>query len=547
MSEGELPLRQQVEQLREQLERQTALNRRLENALRTVRAGHPETDDQPQPARVFRALAQVSPALIFSADSAGALTYVNDEKWIELSGRAARDWTGNGWLQAFHPSDRDRAEASWNNAVEQLQPFRGEYRWRQMDGRNRWLLLHAQPVFEGDQLTSYVGTGTDVTALKTAERERATLHIALAESQKMEAIGTLASGVAHDFNNFLAAVRGYVELARLQMTEASVAACDKAAQFLTQAETVIDQAKDVTSGLLTFSRGSSAQHGPLCLNQIIADNVELLRQLLPAPVHINCDVPEREIWISGDATQLRQVLINLLINSRDALAESGGDINVTLRFAEDQWAALAVRDSGRGMSSEAQERALEPFFTTKKPGQGTGLGLSVVHGIVTAHGGELEIRSEVGVGTEVEIRLPLSEGRSRETKIQTTVAAQRGRQHILLVEDHPLVRDACARRLEANGYSIVSVESGEDALQCLQQSAQRFDLVLLDVDLPGADGVHIAAQMRELSPDLKVIFITGNISSDALQARSDTDPVLPKPIDYNLLFAAINNGVESPA
>ena len=486
-------------------------------------------------ARVFRALTQASPRLVFRANNKGQLTFVNAERWAEFSGLEPNQWEGEGWFSAFHPSDVDRAQQTWQSVIDGAGSFREEYRWRHIDGEARWILFQADPLEDIHGATSYVGTGTDVSALKSAKREQATLQTALAESQKMEAIGTLASGVAHDFNNFLAAVRGYVELVHINLDSPG-----QANKYLVQAELAIDEAKEVTNGLLTFSRGGGPERGFLCLNTIITENVDLLRQLVPASISIKCHVPDKEVWILGDASQLRQVLVNLVINSRDALDDERGEIGVTLGFEGDSWVSLVVQDNGRGMSTETQERAFEPFYTTKEHGRGAGLGLSVVHGIVSSHDSELVIVSDQSKGTQIDVRFPLTEIRTALVESLPTPESILGQQRVLLVEDNPLVRESCALRMEASGYRVVSAEHGEAALDQLSLAREPFDVMLLDVDLPGANGVEIAGQVRSQMPTMKVVYIIGNLKNRALKRALDSDPVIAKPIDYVALFQTIN-------
>ena len=485
-------------------------------------------------ARTFRALSQASPGLIFRASRHGMITFFNEPRWTEFSGMSPGSWFGEGWFRAFHPADRDVARRAWFEAVASREGFQEEFRWRRRDGQIRWVLLHAIPVMRQGEVAGFVGTGTDITALRVAERERATLQIALAESQKLEAIGTLASGVAHDFNNMLAAVRGYLELATLRLdTESTVS------DYLTRALTAVDEASEVTGGLLTFARGGGGQRRALALNQVINENLSLLQQLVSASIELVTELPPQDITVLGNATQLKQVLTNLVINARDAMP-AGGRVLVTLGYASEKVAVLVVKDEGKGMTAESLERAFDPFFTTKAHGEGSGLGLSVVHGIVNAHGGSIELRSKLNHGTEVEIRLPITHMAAQDPLTYSFPQASPGGR-VLFVEDNPLVRESCALRLEASGFDVVSVEDGEEAMVVVQETEQPFAVAMLDVDLPGDDGVTVASQLREVSPDMSVVYVTGNIQNRALKRALKEDPVLAKPIDFNELFDTIQS------
>ena len=494
-------------------------------------------------ARTFRTLTQASPALVFRADEAGKAIFFNSDRWQEFSGRGPDAWRGSKWMDAFHPEEQELIERAWRDAVEAQQEFRGEYRWQHADGRDRWILFHALPVYGEEGFSGFVGTGTDITALKISQGERATLQIALAESQKMEAVGTLASGVAHDFNNLLAAVKGYVELARLELKPKAMRDDDagesKAAGFLIQAELAIDQARDVTRGLLTFARGSGGISEPLCINELVAQNVEFLRQLVPASIDIRLSLDNDELWVHGDSTELKQVLINLLVNSRDAMSD-GGSLEVKLK-RRDGRANLIIADDGIGMDEATRSRVFDPFFTTKEQGEGTGLGLSVVHGIIQSHGGEITVSSELGVGTVVEITLPLCEPVMNVPVEQIAQSQSPAICRVLLVEDNDLVRESFMLRIEVEGFTVVQAASGGEAIEIFARAPNAIDVAILDVDLPDLTGVKVASELRAVRGSLPVLYITGNVQNDALANALATDPVFAKPVDYEALIAQVQS------
>ena len=488
-------------------------------------------------AQFIRGLAQASPSLIFRGDLFGRITYANDERWSEFTGRPAGAWRGRRWLDAVHDADRDRVEQAWHNAVRDGGELHAEYRFHHLNGQLRWILLHAVPLISGGEAQGFIGTGTDITALKVSERERANLQMALAESQKLEAIGTLASGVAHDFNNMLAAVSGFVELAVMESRDNEVAT-----EFLQQAQNAISQATEVTSGLLTFARGSAADRVPLCLNDLLREHMSLLKQLLPASIDVAMELAAEPIWVYGDSTQLRQVLVNLVVNARDAMPD-GGRLLITLR-QDATSAEIQVRDDGMGMSAAVRDRVFEPFFTTKEHGQGTGLGLSVVHGIVVAHSGEIGITSQQGVGTSIWLRLPITLAEyAAATQPSPHVAAMVER--ILLVEDNDLVRESFALRLASSSFEVFAVPDSESALSQLRALNGGVDVALLDVDLPGENGVTLAARIREEFSAVAIIYVTGNLQNGALQRATQSDPIIAKPIDYDVLFEQMSKVVSA--
>ncbi len=492
--------------------------------------------------RIFRTLTQASPTLVFRTDERGEITFLNDERWQQFSGRAARAWEQRGWLEAFHEEDRSRAVAELAAATESRSPYEGEFRWQHVNGEVRWLLFHALPVHGDEGFTGFVGTAVNVTALKESEQERANLQLALANSQKLEAIGTLASGVAHDFNNLLAGVRGFIELASLEVDAAS-----PASQYLDRALAAINQARDVTAGLLTFARRERSDRRVFAVNELIAENVEFLRKLVPASISIETDIGDSELTVHADPSQLRQVLVNLIVNARDAMPD-GGHLQVTLT-GRDGHAELLVRDDGQGMDEVTAQRIFEPFFTTKPHGHGTGLGMSIVHGIVTDHGGQVDVHSTPDNGTSVTVRLPLSDDAVQNVQSDSLTSPSGTGQQVLVVEDNSLVRESCVLRMQAAGFSAHGVGDGEEALAevvAADARGQPFDTVLIDVDLPGQNGVAVAREIRTRRPDIPVVYITGNMQNQALH-NIDGETVLAKPLDFQELFSTLNALLTSPA
>ena len=484
-------------------------------------------------ARTFRTLTQASPGLVFRTDEQGQATFFNVDRWAHFSGLGRDAWRGQGWFAAFHPDCRDQARDEWQATISARAEFHGEYRWVHVDGSDRWIYFHALPVSSDSGFGGYVGTGTDITALKTSESQQATLQAALAESQKMEAVGTLASGVAHDFNNMLTAVRGFVELARRKGTPAA-----QVDSYLEQAEQAIDQAKDVTKGLLTFARGGTGQREPICFNQLVEGNVHLLRQLLSAKIDLETSIPKEALWVYGDETDLKQLLTNLIVNSRDAMP-SGGLLRVNLTKEGDAHLALEVVDTGIGMSADVSSRIFEPFFSTKEQGQGTGLGLAVAHGTVVSHGGSVYVDSQLGQGTKIKVVLPICEPKVDEISTQARFKGANQPCRILFVEDNDLVRESAMLRIESDGYEVAGFRSGEEGIASMQGDTA-YDVAVLDVDLPGIDGVDTASCLREIKPGLPVIFVTGNTQNESLNKARSNDPVISKPIEFETLLQVVD-------
>lgn len=488
----------------------------------------------------FESLTEAAPALVFSSDTTGKATFFNDARWVEYTGLAPGSWMGDGWLQALHPDDRANSAAVWSERVQAEDVIVAEDRFLHVNGQLRHILFHAHPIYDEGRFTGHIGTGTDVTELKQAQQERERLSTALMESKRLEAIGTLASGVAHDFNNQLMAISGFLELAAMKLPDDH-----DVSALIKQASAAADQARVVTDGLLTFARRDELDTAAVDVAELARRNAGLLKQLLPASVELHLDICTTPLWVSGNEGRLGQLIINLVVNARDAMQE-GGRIQVCADRTELDGvphARLEVVDTGTGMDEATRKRIFEPFFTTKAPGQGTGLGLALVHGVVQSHGGTIKVTSTPGKGTSVEVCLPESPA-PEHTKPAPEVLDSRGNgARILLVEDNSLVRESCAMLLQESGYRVVQAADGSQALG----DRIRYDvqLAVLDVDLPGQDGVQVAAELRSVLGDIPVVFITGNADNPALNAVSSADPVLTKPVDYGVLLAMIAGSVKS--
>jgi two-component system cell cycle sensor histidine kinase/response regulator CckA len=371
---------------------------------------------------------------------------------------------------------------------------------------------------------------------------RIRLEEQLQQSQKMEAMGTLATGVAHDFNNVLTAIVGYAERVR-----AEVAPDTPAAHSIEGVLAACDQAAGVTRSLLTFGRGTPAHPTPTDLTAVARSTIDLLRPLLPDAIDVACEIPiEHRLWVRGDASQLQQVLLNLALNGRDAMPD-GGRLTVALR--EDRGASdepqstravLQVADSGSGMSEEVRSRVMEPFFTTKPRERGTGLGMSVVHGIVTAHRGTIQIDSRPGHGTCVTVRFPSCEAPAdpdRETRSRTRKAIDGAR--ILLVEDNHQVRDLLDRALTDRGLFVTPARDGVEALERYRDTGSAFDLLVFDVDLPRMSGTACLAEIRKDGGRQPAILISGNPDIEVVTDGPDVVRFLAKPFRMDVVAALI--------
>ncbi len=374
-------------------------------------------------------------------------------------------------------------------------------------------------------------------ALDVAERDRQLLH-----SQRMEAIGRLAGGVAHDFNNLLTVIHGYSNFlaARLTSTEDQ--------EDLREIRQAAERATVLTRQLLAFSRRQPMQLVVLDLNEVLEEMVRFLRPLIGEDVTVETRLGRDVPTVLADRGQIEQVIVNLAVNARDAMAGGGTLVLETAGAPADPLVLLAVRDTGTGIPPEIRARIFEPFFTTKEMGKGTGLGLSTVFGIVAQSGGTVEVESEVGRGTSFLVRLPAAARPSTgEGPPPVQAPARTGSETILVVEDDEVVRNLATRILRSAGYRIVAAVGPAEALEAARSRRESIDLVVSDVLMPKMNGRQGVEGIRASHPEARVLFISG-YSGDAMSNQGLIDrnaPLLEKPFTRETLLAKVREVLDA--
>jgi PAS domain S-box-containing protein len=448
--------------------------------------------------------------------------------------------------QTVHPDDREGLLAAMNAALRRGGPYAHQYRTRRADGKYYWLEANGRVELAPDgKALSFPGVLLDIEARRTAEAERdrataalralnETLEQRVAErtaelmraeeqlrhSQKMEAVGQLTGGLAHDFNNLLAGISGSMELMQTRLAQGRISELDR---FVTGAQGAVKRAAGLTQRLLAFSRRQTLDPKPTILNRLVSGMQDLITRSVGPTIEVETALAGG-LWTTFvDVGQLENALLNLCINARDAMPHGGkltietGNRWMDERAAQQrgltpgQYVSLCVSDTGTGMSPEIVERAFDPFFTTKPTGQGTGLGLSMVHGFAGQSGGTVRIYSELGKGTMICIYLPRHVGEAEvdDDVIETAAPRASGSETILVVDDEPLVRMVAVEILEELGYHILEADDGPSAMRILN-SGQPIDLLVTDVGLPGGmNGRQLADAVRIRRPDLRVLFVTG--------------------------------------
>jgi len=392
-----------------------------------------------------------------------------------------------------------------------------EYQVRRRDGSVIWISESARAVRDATgAVHHYEGFIDNITDRKEAEAGRARLEKQMLHSQKMDAIGTLAGGMAHDFNNILCAILGYTELALLDQ-QVKGTTRDNLQMVLKSAH----RAKDLIKRILTFSRPADTERHPLKLGAILKEGVKMLNATLPSSIAIHIDIRTDRDVVLADATEMHQVIMNLGTNAGHAMKSKGGRLEYELDtlhlesgsasqpIPAGEYVHLVVRDTGRGMNSEVVERIFEPFFTTKPPGRGTGLGLTLVQKIVSRSGGYIKVNSQEGQGTTFHIYLPLSPEPPTPVLADPDEILTGHREQILVVDDETPVLDMLQQQLRKMGYRVITRADSLEAMNTFRADPDHFDLVITDHTMPGMQGADLAEQLGAIRPEVPVILMTG--------------------------------------
>ncbi|HEX7490539.1 MAG TPA: ATP-binding protein [Candidatus Limnocylindrales bacterium] len=468
-------------------------------------------------------------------DANGELTTQHGPASVAVTGYAPEEFFTNPrlWLEMVVPEDRALVHAQINDLLGRGAARPIEHRIVRKDGVVRFVRSTPVPQCGADgAIIGWDGLLQDIT-------ERRVLEERLLQSEKLQSIGRLAGGVAHDFNNLLTAILGNAELALLDLPEDS-----PASENVREIAKAGDRAASLTRQLLSFARKQMIEPVPLDLSVVVAGSLQMLTRLLGEDIEITAELDERLGIVLADPGQVQQLLVNLTVNGRDAMPEGGHLVIETANLLIGEqyrlvhpetrpgpYVTLTVTDTGTGMGPDVLAHLFEPFFTTKPQGEGTGLGLATCHGIVEQSGGHIWVHSELGVGTEMAILLPVAEGVGRpkgETSAPTPPPT--GTESVLVVEDDAGVRRLAVLGLRSNGYMVVEAANAADALELAATSVQ-IDLLVSDVVMPGMRGPELAARLRQLRPSIRVLLVSGH--ADTAEAfRDDEDRViqlLPKP------------------
>jgi PAS domain S-box-containing protein len=468
--------------------------------------------------------------------------------------------TRSAWMAqtVVHPDDVQRRDSSLKEHFDGLTPgYECEYRVRMPDGRWCWLHVRGRCLRDAaGKPYRFVGSAIDVSAQRQAQLDKEHLEAQLRQSQKMEAIGTLAGGIAHDFNNILGAILGYGELAHQHCAEGT-----PLRRYLDNVMHATGRAKALVDRILGFSRSGLGERVPVNVQSVIEETLELLQASLPPRIRVESRLAADNAAVIGDATHLHQVAMNLFTNALHAM-EHGGVLRVVLErvglseslslargtLAPGPYARLIVSDTGTGIASAVLDRVFDPFFTTKGVGEGTGLGLSLVHGIVTDLGGAIDVKTRTGEGTSFEIWLPIAGEISTPAKEAVREPPRGKGEAVMVVDDERALVALAEETLAELGYEPVGFDSSAAALAAVRSEPERFDLVISDEAMPELTGTELAREIRQCRPDIPIILVSGlgGPQLAKVAAATGVSEVLRKPLQRRDLAESLARVLEGP-
>ncbi len=504
----------------DELERENAKRCQAEEALR-------ESEE------LYRTLAERSFANVYVVQD-GRFFFVNSNT-VKTFGYEPEEIIGQRSLYFVHEEDWEQVKTHSRNMLtgQRLSPY--EYRLMTKTGEQRWMLETVTSIQYAGK-PAVLGTAMDISEQKKAEGERQALETQLRQAQKMEAIGTLAGGIAHDFNNILAAVIGYSELAQLRIKEGSLER-----RYLEEVLKACTRARELIKQILTFGRKNEQTLQPVNISPVIKEALKLLRASLPTTIDIRLELDAAKDVVLADPTQIHQVLMNLCTNAAHAMNGKGGTLTISMTNRQDMTALLpavahqlpllfephlelTVSDTGHGIPKAILDRIFDPFFTTKEVGKGTGMGLSVVHGIIKSHGGWIHVESELNQGSTFRIFLPLAgEERHVVPKTGEVKALPVGCERVLLVDDEAALVEMGREMLTGLGYQVTATTSSRRALELFCHEPDQFDLVITDMTMPQMTGLELSRKLAEIKSDIRVVLCTGyseDVTPETLRASS---------------------------
>jgi PAS domain S-box-containing protein len=477
----------------------------------------------------FRELADLLPQIIFETDAQGRITYTNRQAFETFKETREAIERGVSALDYIAPCDRERAGKNIALRLAGGAPQDPSYTAIRRNGTTLPILLYSAPIKRGDAVVGLRGIMVDITERKRMEASLRENEERLRQAEKMNAIGQLAGGVAHDFNNQLTSIMGFAELLEQRLDDE---------RLRTYARNVLVSAHrsaDLTQQLLAFSRQGKFRSIPVNVHSAITETATLLERSIDKRVHLRMNLNADPHTVLGDPTQLQNAILNLALNARDAMP-NGGELAIETKVVDQdeaycrrqpdeivpgRYLQLTVMDNGAGMDRETLKRVFEPFFTTKEPGKGTGLGLASVYGTVKNHKGAIHLHSEPGRGTTVQVYLPLVSSAGSTTDAGEAVPSRARSVRIMVVDDEEMVRTLLVDSLTARGHQVVACKDGAEAIERYTHAHGEIDLVILDMVMPKMGGHELFRALRRINPGVKALLSSGFSLTGQAQAILD--------------------------
>ena len=455
-------------------------------------------------------------------------------------------------LDCYTAESRERLETAIQKAVQEGQPFELDLELITASDHRRWVRNRGQAHFDQGHVVKLSGTIQDITLAREAEEARSHLEKQLRQAQKMEALGTLSGGVAHDFNNILGAVVGFSELVKMDLPPQH-----PSHEFMNQVLIGANRAKDLVKQILMFTRKDPQMKKTIHLSGLIEENMKLVRATLPKTVEIKLNLGSTPHPVTVDPTQMTQLIMNLCTNAAQAMPQSRGLLEIAVEaiaiapWEHDAWEEISpgnyvrmmFRDNGEGIDPSVRSKVFDPFFTTKDVGQGTGMGLAVVHGIVKSHGGFVNIESEPGMGSTFYIHLPLANREKDPEEAAQPGLLPKGRgEHILFVDDEEALVEIGRSLLTRLGYRVTAMTSSLEALNRFRKTPLDFDLIITDQTMPRMTGLDMAREMLRLRPEVPILLCTGFTPgmSAELVRKAGIKSLLMKPLSLKQVADSVH-------
>ena len=488
------------------------------------------------------AVEQLAETIVIT-DAIGIIEYVNPT-FEKLSGFSKEDAIGqNMRILKSGEHESEFYQSLWDT-ISNKKIWKGTIINRKKNGDLFEEITTISPILnEQNEICNFVAVKSDISRIRELEKQ-------LLQSQKLQAVGTMAGGIAHDFNNILASILGYSELLKNRMSDKK----SKEYEYLDIISYSGNRAKDLVQQILLFSRQTEPEKKPVQLEVIVEEALKLIRSTLPSTISINFDY-QGEMTISGDETQLNQVIMNLCINAFHAMPD-GGDLKISLtkniyfsanEFPEmdhqKEYTCLSIKDKGTGMSAETIEHLFDPFFSTKEPGKGTGLGMSVVLGIVESHDGSIQVDSELGKGTAVNVYFPSIDLSESLPEDDIEDLSDGGSEHIVVVDDEPLILKYVATLLVRKGYRVTEFINSRDALEFCMQNTKSIDLMITDYTMPNMTGVELAKELKQKNINIPIILSSGFHNEQVIIDKIVVE-LLSKPYEPEVLWRAVRQALD---